>query len=292
MTQDKQATELLDVLNKTASDGEQLSLVLNRLFQTLTKHGIQISFDINGMVRNVNQGVRDAQKRSRQLIDKLEQSQELVQTFALITSSLELDQVLEEVMDTVIKLTRAERAYLMLKEKGDELKIRAARNWDRETLGEDDAFFSRTVVNTALSEGEAIITTNAQTDDRFQGMQSVVSHGLRSIICIPLVLGGKVVGALYADNRIEQGLFSQDSVPLLTAFGTQAAIAINNARTFGRVKDDLDRAQRELKRLQIQIDQSKVQEQVSEITETDYFQKLQSAARSMRKQFSADDDQE
>jgi GAF domain-containing protein len=102
------------------------------------------------------------------------------------------------------------------------------------------------------------------------------------VVCIPLSLRGRVVGVLYADNRIEQGIFSNDDVPLLTAFGTQAAIAIENARQFGRVKNDLREAQRELQSLKIQIDRQKVEEQVSEITESDYFDRLTKAARDIR----------
>jgi GAF domain-containing protein len=113
-------------------------------------------------------------------------------------------------------------------------------------------------------------------------MKSVVQHGLRSVICIPLSLRGRVVGVLYADNRIEQGIFDSDDIPLLRAFGTQAAIAIENARQFTQVKDDLREAQRALQSLKIQIDHQKVKEQVEEITESDYFDRLSEAARAIR----------
>src|SRR5205814_767183 len=74
---------------------------------------------------------------------------------------------------------------------------------------------------------------NAQSDARFQSHSSIVSHGLRAILCIPLVLNGQIEGVLYADNRIRQGIFSVDNIPLLAAFGTQAAIAIDKARLHG-----------------------------------------------------------
>jgi GAF domain-containing protein len=234
-------------------------------------------------MREVQQGVNAVQKRSRRVIEQLEQQKELVRTVALITSSLELDQVLAEVMDTIIHLTGAERAYLMLRERNsDELTIRAARNWDRETISDDEAGFSRSIVNNVLDQMQPIVATNAQGDARFQQMKSVVQHGLRSILCIPLSMRGEVVGVLYADNRIEQGIFSADNIPLLTAFGAQAAIAIENARLFERVKDDLREARRELQHLKIQIDQQKVSEQVSEITESEYFERLSEAARAIR----------
>jgi GAF domain-containing protein len=281
--------ELAERFARLTANTQQLETVLSRLFQQLASHGIQIQLDVGSMMQSIRRDVEDIEKTSRRIASERGQLQELVRTSALITSSLELDRVLEEVMDTVIDLTGAERAYLMLKDKHtDELKVRAARNWDQENLTGDEAVFSRSVVSAAIDQGEAIVTTNAQADDRFQGMQSVVKHGLRSIMCIPLMLHGRGVGVLYTDNRIEQGIFDQRDVPLLTAFGTQAAIAIENAQNFTQVKDDLNKAQKEVERLQIQIDQTKVREQVSEITESDYFQKLAAAASSMRRKFNED----
>lgn len=280
---DKLVVDFSESLQQAQTQIKSLNSVLSRTLQALKQHGVQLSVDLESMVRGVQQEVDTAQKRSRHVIQHLDQQRELVRTVALITSSLELDQVLAEVMDTVIQLTGSERAYLMLRNRDtEELTIRAARNWDRETMSDDDVVFSRSIVNAALEQLEPVITTNAQGDARFQAMKSVVQHGLRSILCIPLSMHGQVVGVLYADNRIEQGIFSNDDIPLLTAFGTQAAIAIENARIFGQVKNDLREAQRELQVLKIQIDRQKVSEQVSEITESDYFERLSEAARAIR----------
>jgi GAF domain-containing protein len=280
---DRVVSEFSDSLEQAQSQLKNLHTVLSRTLQALAQHGVQLSVDLDSMTRAAQQEVDAAQKRSRRVVQQLSQQRELVRTVALITSSLELDQVLAEVMDTVIHLTGAERAYLMLRDKDtQELSVRAARNWGRETISEDDTIFSRSIVNAALEQMEPIIATNAQGDVRFQAMKSVVQHGLRSILCIPLSMHGRVVGVLYADNRIEQGIFSNDDIPLLTAFGTQAAIAIENARMFTRVKADLREAQRELQVLKIQIDQHKVNEQVNEITESEYFERLSEAARALR----------
>lgn len=278
--------EVLERFSRLSSNTQQLETVLSRLFQQLASHGVQISLDISGMMQNIRRDVDGIEKSSRRLSTERGQLEDLVHTSARITSSLELDRVLEDVMDTVIGLTGAERAYLLLKDKrtGD-LQFRAARNWDQENLAANEVVFSSSVVSTALEQGEAIITTNAQADERFSQNASVATHGLRSIMCIPLMVRGEGVGVLYTDNRIEQGIFDPRDIPLLTAFGTQAAIAIENAQNFTKVKDDLNRARREVERLQIQIDQSKVHEQVSEITDSDFFQSLSAQAKAMRKQF-------
>lgn len=281
--QDTVGSEVSGALEQSVVEGKQLETILSRLMQVLTDNGFQVSVDVVGIARNLHQRTEQAQKGVKALASQVEQMQRLLRTFTLITSTLELDQVLDEVMDTVISFTGAERAYLVLRDtRTQELEIAVARNWDRESLSEGDAVFSRSVVDRALREKQTILTTNAATDDRFQNVQSVVNNQLRSILCIPLIIQGKAVGVLYADNRITQDIFRSDEIPLLTAFGTQAAIAIENARLYGQVKDDLNKALSELQSLQIQIDKGKLEKQVSQITETDYFQRLSASARNMR----------
>lgn len=274
--------ELLNHINSSIKETGQLQTTIERTLQVLDARGVQVLIDFEGMLQTLRESLDLTQKNSNVVSNQLIQIQELVHTSALLTSSLELKQVLNEVIDTVIKLTRAERAYLMLKQGSGELKIQAARNWDQKTLEQGEVTFSQGILETAINSGTPLITTNAQEDERFASMKSVFSNELRSIIVIPLILQGNVVGVLYADNRIEQGVFSQENVPLLTAFANQAAIAISNARLFEKVKDDLVQAQRQVQKLQIEIDQARLQEKVTEITESDYFQYLTAKAKDLR----------
>jgi len=281
--QDRIISEFTGGLDHVRAQTTDLQTVLARTLQALAKHGVQLAVDLGSMVRELQTDLDKLKKTSDRVVEQINQQRELVRTVALITSSLELDHVLNEIMDRVIDLTGAERAYLMLKdETEDGLSIRAARNWDRETISDDEVNFSRTLVNRALTQMEAIVATNAQ--DEFAEMKSVVQHGLRSILVIPLALQGRVVGVLYADNRIEGGIFSQDDIPVLTAFGTQAAIAIQNAQQFGQVREDLIETRRELEVLRVQIDQQRVREQGADITEDEFFARIYEAARALRQQ--------
>lgn len=276
--------QLSEAITQTATEAKQLEAILARIMQVLTQNGFQIAVDVVGIAQNMHERLDKAERQARIITQQVGRLDEMLRTFALITSSLDLDQVLQEVMDTVIRLTGAERAYLMLRDRTTgELDIAVARNWDRENIADSEAVFSRSIVTQALEEGQAIITTNAAADDRFQNAKSIVSNQLRSILCIPLMLHGQATGVLYADNRVTQDVFRQEEIPLLTVFGTQAAIAIENARQFSEVKSDLNRALSELQSLQIQIDKKRVENQVSQITESDYFQRLSMAARTMRK---------
>jgi GAF domain-containing protein len=85
-------------------------------------------------------------------------------------------------------------------------------------------------------------------------------------------------------------LFQETLIPLLTAFSNQAAIAIENARLFEKVKADLDKAEREVQILRVQLDRDKLSKQVDDITDTAYFQQLEELARTMRGQSKKEDE--
>lgn len=164
------------------------------------------------------------------------------QTF---NSSLELDQVLDRVMDEVIVAMRAERGFLMLAGERAELAFRVARGLEQHTIEQPEFQVSRGIIERVAREGRPLLTSNAQDDQRLSARQSVMVLGLRSVMCVPLVLKGAVLGVIYVDNRIQAGIFSSDDLELLTAIASSAAVAIENARLY-QVAIEKGRMEREL----------------------------------------------
>jgi transcriptional regulator with GAF, ATPase, and Fis domain len=92
----------------------------------------------------------------------------------VINSTLEIDEVLQIVMDTIIRLMGAERGFLMLRDERSttaEMSMRIARNWEQESINKNEFAISRTVVQRVIESGEAILTTNAREDPRFGGQE-------------------------------------------------------------------------------------------------------------------------
>ena len=116
------------------------------------------------------------------------------------------------------------------------MTFRVARNLDKEAIEQGSFIVSRSVVNNVAETGTPVVTTNAQSDPRFAHQESVVSYSLRSILCVPLKLKDAVTGVVYADNRIRSGLFGESELAMLFGFANQAAVAIENARLFERVR--------------------------------------------------------
>ena len=158
----------------------------------------------------------------------------------VINSTLEVDEVLQIVMDTIIRLMGAERGFLMLRDERGEMVTRIARNWEQESINQNEFAISRTVVQRVINGGEAVLTTNAREDPRFGGQESIIAFNLRSILCVPLSVKSELIGVIYTDNRIRTGIFSESDRDLLLAFANQAAVAIENARLFSSLKRTLE----------------------------------------------------
>jgi adenylate cyclase len=186
----------------------------------------------------------------RQSIKALEQERKglysLFQISQYINSSLDPDEVLRIAMDMIINLTQAERGFLMLAEDRVHLSIRIARNWEQESLSPNEWVVSRTVINRVTKTKEPIITTDALEDPRFNTQDSIEAHRIRSILCVPLLLKGELVGVIYTDHRVRRGVFTVKERDLLVDFANQAAVAIENARLYASIRKSLTEV-RELK---------------------------------------------
>jgi putative nucleotidyltransferase with HDIG domain len=159
-----------------------------------------------------------------------------------VNSSVGLKKVLEEVMDSLIRLMQAERGFLMLKDSSGKLSIQTARGMSEGSAHEEAFSGSTTIIRTVIESGKPILTTNAQNDPRFEMQYSVAALQLRSILCAPLKLKDDLIGVIYVDHRGIPDVFHESDMNLISAFADQAAMAIDNARLF----EDLKAANKEL----------------------------------------------
>ncbi len=169
-------------------------------------------------------------------------------------STLNLDESLTLAVDSAIRLTGAERGFLMLfdGEAGDgELVFRVARNAKQEMLEESAFEVSRSVVREVGHTHTPVVTTNAQQDPRFSMQDSVINFALLSVMAVPLMMRGRNLGVLYVDNKARAGMFGPADLNLLHAFAGQAAIAIENARLYTQTDQALAQRISELQTMQM-----------------------------------------
>jgi putative nucleotidyltransferase with HDIG domain len=212
---------------------QDLRALLMRVVGSLTKMGNPI---VSAAIQDITRITQSSSILEQSVNDylKVRQSQlgALMGVGRAINSSLGLNRVLEEVMDTLIELMRAERGFLMLRESNGELVVRIARGLAHINLEEDAFKVSRTIVRKVTESGEPILTTNAQADPRFQAQMSIAALQLRSILCAPLKIKNELIGVIYVENRARSGMFQENDLGMITAFADQAAVAIDNAQLF------------------------------------------------------------
>jgi len=170
------------------------------------------------------------------------QSQEslemLVMVSRLLSSKLDISELLTTIMRLASRVVGAERASLyLLDEKAQELYFDVALGLPEEVqkmrfkLGEG-------IAGTCAKEGRSIIIADAANDPRHSKKADSKSGFItRSLLTCPMIIKGKVIGVVQAVNRIE-GTFEEVDKNNFEAFASQAAIAIENSRLFSSVKEE------------------------------------------------------
>jgi serine phosphatase RsbU (regulator of sigma subunit) len=140
-----------------------------------------------------------------------------------------LNETLDQVVSMVFQAVPADRAMIMMRdEKNPDLKVAVARLRDR--AGEvGEIRISRSVIDEVVTNGKSVLTSDAQADPRFMG-GTVMLQGVRSVLAVPLGVGEKVFGIVYADSPLAEGRFTEDHLKVLTTLASVAAIRVQNAR--------------------------------------------------------------
>ncbi|HEU0030227.1 MAG TPA: sigma 54-interacting transcriptional regulator [Kofleriaceae bacterium] len=147
-----------------------------------------------------------------------------------LNTEANVERILDEVIDTAIELTAAERGFLLLRQDTGLLEPVVSRNFAIGDLATEQASVSRSIAEQAAQSGEPVVTVDAGIDERFGSSASVAALRLRSVLVVPLRQRGTVTGCIYVDHRLRGGAFDDAAASLLGELADIAAIAIENAR--------------------------------------------------------------
>lgn len=102
---------------------------------------------------------------------------------------------------------------------------------------------SRTITLKVMREKIALLSQDATTDEQFLGAESIVSQGVRSTICAPLITESNVHGVLYADRLDPFAAFSPDHLELISAVAAQTAMTVETVKAHKRLaREEVARA--------------------------------------------------
>ena len=157
----------------------------------------------------------------------------------------EVERLLEQVMDDVIELSRADKGFLILLD-GDLPTVKVARNIERKALDQNQVAFSDSIVQKVLASRRAVIVSDALHDREFSGSTSIINLRLCSVMAVPLMNRGTQLGLIYVGNDNIVNLFRPYQLDVLRVFATQASLVIANALLVNELKGDKARLEKEL----------------------------------------------
>jgi adenylate cyclase len=167
-------------------------------------------------------------------------------------SGFDLDNIFKKATDIIFRSTPADRVVALIAEgvvkdqNADDAKLFPIATRARDEKLEAYArkmTIGRTITRKVMKEKVALLSQDAAADEQFAGVESIVSQGVRSTICAPLLTESGVHGALYADRLDPFSAFKPDDLELISAVAAQTAIAVENVRAHDRLaKEEVARA--------------------------------------------------
>ncbi len=152
----------------------------------------------------------------------------LQQFSAELMSCQQFSEILDELLDAVIDLTGAAKGFLVLLEDGTP-EIKVARNMHRENVHAAVTALSDSIVARVIETKEPLIVSDAMNDTTFGKAESVINLKLNSVMCVPLLEKGRLMGLIYVGNDSIKGLFAARNLELLNIFAAQASLLVQNA---------------------------------------------------------------
>ena len=180
--------------------------------------------------------MQETVERGRQLAQRNRELETLNTVATTAAQSLDLDSLLRDTLDKLLLMMEADAGEVFLRDDPTGDMVRAMH---RGNLA--DAFYAETRFERGVGypgivaeTGEPLITSDLSQDTRF-ARKEVVRAGIKSIVCVPLLLKDRVIGVLLLGLRRARE-FDERNLILLKAIGQQIAVAVENARLYSEVR--------------------------------------------------------
>ena len=184
-----------------------------------------------------------------QTIAELNSYKKLFEFAKKLMETYELPSLLNQLMDVVVQISNADKGFIVLMESGEPV-VKVARNLRRETIADAIHHLSDAIVSKVVKERQPVIISDALNDEQFKNSMSVMNLKLTSVMCVPLLERGKLLGMLYVGNDNVAQLFDDASLEILTIFAAQASLLIRNALLVNELELDKKSLLQRLERMQ------------------------------------------
>ena len=166
-----------------------------------------------------------------------------------LMSGANLEELLNNFIDMVIEVTGADNGFLVLRKEDQGLDYTVARNLNRETIDNAIDMVSDSIISRVIQSRRAVIVSDALNDETFRNAQSVMKLELVSVMCVPLIARGNLLGIIYLGNNNVVSLFTPDKLQVLEIFASLAALLIQNAVLINELRLDRQNLKERIKKL-------------------------------------------
>ncbi|MEK6754314.1 MAG: GAF domain-containing sensor histidine kinase [Chloroflexota bacterium] len=166
----------------------------------------------------------------------------LVELSVTLNSTLDLDELLQQITATATELLECEAASILLyDEKNPRLYFAAATGSDPAQLAEIPVPIDNSLAGTIFRTNQPLVLNNAEQDPRHYSLVSDhIKFKINTLLGVPMLIKDRTMGVLEAVNKKDGG-FTDSDVAILSVTAAHAAIAINNARLLKATKQALDK---------------------------------------------------
>jgi len=170
---------------------------------------------------------------------KIEKLENLIEATGLIASTFKLDKLLDMVMEIGMEMMNAEGcSILLLDEEGEKLQFVAVSGKKKDDLKNMTIKPGEGIAGWVVKNGESLLIKDVSSDDRFSNrVDRKLKQTTKSIICVPLEIKGKIIGAAEVINRKDGRPFDEESLSLFRSLAIQSAVAIERSRLYADLND-------------------------------------------------------
>ncbi len=181
-------------------------------------------------------------------ITELNSYRKLFEFSQKLMSEYQLPALLDQLLDVVIQVSNADKGFIVLMESGEPV-VKVARNLRQETISDAVSHLSDSILKKVVESRKALIVSDALSDAQFKNSLSVVNLRLTSVMCVPLLERGNLIGVIYVGNDNVRQLFDESSLEVLTIFAAQASLLIRNALLVNELQLDNKSLQERIERM-------------------------------------------
>ncbi len=183
-----------------------------------------------------------------QTMAELNSYKKLLEFSQKLMGSYELPTLLDQLLDVTIQVSNADKGFLVLMESGEPV-VKVARNLRRETITDAVSQLSDSILARVVKTRKPVIISDALADEEFKNSLSVVNLKLTSVMCVPLLERGNMLGVIYVGNDSVAQLFEESHMEILTIFASQASLLIRNALLVNELQLDKRSLEEQIERI-------------------------------------------